>query len=252
MVIISHKHKFIYIKTRKTASTSIQVLLENFCGKDDIITPLNRTTTEKGVLYNKRARNYKGIISILKIFKYQIICLLRCKHSTKHLKTFIYSYLKLQQKSKIRLFLSRLTSHMSVEKVKTKIGDLIWKSYFKFTFERNPWDKVISLYYHREPEIPFNEWIKTFSLNLRSQPLNFPLYSINGKVELDFIGKFENLYEDLKYIFNKLNLPLVDLPFEKASFRRNKENYRNYYDDNSKKIIEKFYKREIELMRYSF
>lgn len=252
MVIISHKHKFIYIKTRKTASSSIQVLLETLCGKDDVLTPLNKPTTEKGLLYNKKARNYKGIRSIIKIFKYQIIWLLRFKQSIRHIKTSLESYLKLLQKSKTRLFFSRFTSHMSVEKLKIKVGEVIWKSYFKFSFERNPWDKVVSSYYHRQPDIPFNEWIKTFSLNLRSQPLNFPLYSINGKVELDFIGKFENLYEDLTYIFNKLNIPLVDLPHEKVKFRTNREDYRTYYDDNSKKIINKFYKKEIELMGYSF
>jgi hypothetical protein len=228
------------------------VLLENFCGKDDIITPLNRTTTEKGVLYNKRARNYKGILSILKILKYQLIYLLRSNQSMQDIKSFVNSYLKLLQKSKVRLFFSRFTSHMNAEKLKIKVGALIWRSYFKFTLERNPWDKVISLYYHRQPNIPFNEWIKTFSLNLRSQPLNYPLYSIRGKVKLDFIGKYENLNKDLEFIFKKLNLPLADLPSEKTSFRKNKENYRDYYDDNSKKIIEKFYEKEINFMKYSF
>jgi hypothetical protein len=251
MVVISHKHKFIYIKTRKTASSSIQVLLETLCGKDDVITPLNKPTTEKGLLYNKKARNYKGIRSIIKIIKYQIIGLLGIK-SVRNIKYFLKSYLILFQKSKARLFFSRYTSHMSVEKLKIKVGEVIWNNYYKFSFERNPWDKVLSSYYHRQPEIPFNEWIKTFSLNLRSQPLNYPLYSIKGKVELDFIGKFENLYEDLTYILKKLNIPLIDLPREKVNFRSNREDYRTFYNDNSKKIINKFYKKEIELMGYSF
>ena len=39
-MIISHKHRFIFIKTRKTAGTSIEIFLSQFCDKDDILTPI--------------------------------------------------------------------------------------------------------------------------------------------------------------------------------------------------------------------
>jgi len=42
-MIISHKHKFIYIKCRKTAGTSIEMSLSKLCGPQDIITPLTIT-----------------------------------------------------------------------------------------------------------------------------------------------------------------------------------------------------------------
>src|SRR5436190_5044052 len=35
---ISHKHKFIFIKTVKTAGTSIEVFLSQHCGPDDVLT----------------------------------------------------------------------------------------------------------------------------------------------------------------------------------------------------------------------
>ena len=39
-MIISHEYKFIFIKTRETAGTSIETFLSQHCGADDIFTPI--------------------------------------------------------------------------------------------------------------------------------------------------------------------------------------------------------------------
>jgi hypothetical protein len=39
-MIISSKYKFIFVKTKKTASTSIEVYLSSICDKGDIVTPI--------------------------------------------------------------------------------------------------------------------------------------------------------------------------------------------------------------------
>lgn len=41
-MIISHKHNFIFIKTAKTAGSSIEAYLSPFCGESDIVTPFIR------------------------------------------------------------------------------------------------------------------------------------------------------------------------------------------------------------------
>ena len=43
-VIVSHEHGFVFMKTRKTAGTSVEIALSRVCGEDDVITPVTETT----------------------------------------------------------------------------------------------------------------------------------------------------------------------------------------------------------------
>ena len=60
-MIISHKHKFIFIKTFKVSGTSMEIALSNYLGKQDIITPIN---LEEEILRYKKTgifpRNYSS------------------------------------------------------------------------------------------------------------------------------------------------------------------------------------------------
>lgn len=41
-MVISHRHRFIFVKTAKTAGTSIEVFLSGVCGAEDVLTPFGR------------------------------------------------------------------------------------------------------------------------------------------------------------------------------------------------------------------
>jgi hypothetical protein len=53
-VIVSHRHRFVFVKTRKTAGTSLEVYLSGVCGDDDIVTPIVPHVEPH------RARNHDG------------------------------------------------------------------------------------------------------------------------------------------------------------------------------------------------
>ena len=47
-MIVSHHCQFIYVRTIKTASSSLEMALAKLCGPSDIITPLDTTRVELG------------------------------------------------------------------------------------------------------------------------------------------------------------------------------------------------------------
>ena len=48
-VIASHQHRFIFLKTRKTAGTSVEIALSKVCGPDDVITEISPEDEARGV-----------------------------------------------------------------------------------------------------------------------------------------------------------------------------------------------------------
>ena len=129
-----------------------------------------------------------------------------------------------------------------------------WDGYFKFTFVRNPWDKMVSFYeYYRklrnEPNIKFID----FLLDEHWKPMFYDqlthLVSHNGKNEIDFIGKFENLQEDFNTICDKIKIPRHQLPHKNAT---NHKHYTEYYDDETKQIVAEKYAKDIEYFGYKF
>jgi len=64
-MIISHKHKFIFIKTYKTAGTSLEAYLSEFCGESDVLTPIYP------VVSGHRARNVGDFYNHMPAFQIQ-------------------------------------------------------------------------------------------------------------------------------------------------------------------------------------
>jgi predicted CopG family antitoxin len=152
----------------------------------------------------------------------------------------------------LRGLFKQISSHMAAKDIKNKVGSFIWNNFFKFSFERNPYDKLVSFYFHIKPKNSFSEWINELTNKRKKQPLNYLLYTLNGKIIIDFLGKYENLESELKYILKKLNLPFQALPKEKTNYRDEKENYRKFYDEETRQIVEKVYRYELELKNYHF
>ena len=138
-----------------------------------------------------------------------------------------------------------------------------YKNYFKFTIVRNPYDRFISWVKYRDKRlklyngnlnydvlnyelrrIPFNKANYTKMLNLNS------FFNLTRRNELDFIGRFENLEEDFRYIKEKLSL-LRDLPHINKSSEE-KVHYSTFYNDSLQRKCRKVFKKDLDYFGYKF
>jgi hypothetical protein len=76
------------------------------------------------------------------------------------------------------------------------------------------------------------------------------LMNKDNELIVDYIGKFENLENDINIIFNNFGInETIKLPHYNKTKHKN---YRKYYNNKTKKIIEEIYKDDIKYFNYTF
>ncbi len=143
--------------------------------------------------------------------------------------------------------------HKSASKIKKELGENIWNEYFKFTFVRNPFEKIVSQYHYNRHKFglkdsTFKEYVKAWSEGQKiSTYPQLNLFYIDEK--LDFIGRFENLQEDFNTICDKIGIQQQQLPHKNKSKHKH---YTEYYDDETREIVAQKYAKDIEYFGYKF
>jgi hypothetical protein len=161
--------------------------------------------------------------------------------------------------------------HLTARAYRALFGLQAFNEYFKFTFVRNPWDRIVSAYTflsqgganERDRRWghavlakykSFDEFVLQWldQRNIYGQIHFVPQWEfvVNGQGQMcmDFVGRFERLGDDFQYITDQLGRS-SDLPMVNASQRTS---YRDYYSAASRKKVEQIYQRDIEQFGYSF
>jgi hypothetical protein len=215
-VIVSHEHGFVFMKTRKTAGTSVEIALSRVCGDQDVITPV---TDDDELL--RRARGGRGP----------------------------HHYLEppnLERKA---------FNHMPVSMVRTMLGRQRFESYFSFAIERNPWDAVVSLYHWRYRDAEpgsFRHYVNSDAVETFATK-NQRIYRLKGEVAVDRVLRYESLADELAAVWKELDLPgEPDLPHAKSGTRPRGPSYRSYYDDASRERVATLFALPIQDLGYEF
>ena len=150
--------------------------------------------------------------------------------------------------------------HISVNQIKAVITTDQWDSYFKFAIVRNPFDRFVSIcaFLNRQSST-FSDnpllWMKAamnkpqFKQRLLVKPQVTQLMDQHGKLELDYIGRYEELQDSVDFITGKLDIQQKALTVKNASKHRA---YQEYYDESLYQSVLDFYKDDLSAFNYSF
>jgi hypothetical protein len=258
-VIISHKHKFIFMHNRKTAGSSIVVACNPYLGPRDIQTGTWQDVLRHGGHLNAKA--WRILVS--------------------RMPRMLASSAKIAfQDQKLTLSLIQDRANKTIQKyyndrgLKPPVHPLAetvqyfypeaWTQYFKFSVVRNPWDHAVSLYYWKLKEkginyLAFGEFVKRVYDPDRPDPegmrpprtqSGWEIFTIDNKIAVDYIAHFENLANDLAHISNRIGVSLDSGIRAKSDIKDETKSTRDHYDKNTFDLVSRIYRKEIEQFGY--
>lgn len=215
-MIVSHKYKFVFIKTHKVAGTSIEFALTRFAGEDGIVTPFTVAADEA-----ERERAGHG--------------------GARNTKTAGGEY----------------RNHMPAADVRTLLGRETFDGYFKFSVERNSYDKAVSMHawmvrhLRRGTNADFDEFVARGGAKPAA---DFDRYCIDGKPAMDFMVMYHDLQNGLDRVAERLALPgRIDVSaIRRKSGYRASPDYRSHYSQRSRETVAQQFAREIAHFGFVF
>lgn len=143
--------------------------------------------------------------------------------------------------------------HVPASRIKEIVGNDVWQDYLKFSFVRNPFDKLVSQYFFNREKfglrnLSFKQYVKYYKDG--GQISTFDPKNVNFiDMSIDFIGKFETLQQDFDTLCDKLGIFRRKLPHINKT---NHKNYTEYYDDETREIVTELFEQDLAKYKYTF
>ena len=153
----------------------------------------------------------------------------------------------------------KFRTHTSAAILQRQLPADVFADLFKFAFVRNPWDLLVSSYHyllehqghHRGRSArrlrSFADYA-AYEIRRGKMSQSAMLTGRDGRLLVDFVGRFESLSSDFEFVCRVLDL-------EATLLRANStlhHDYRRYYDDRLAEAVGRFFAADAERFGYSF
>lgn len=222
-MLVSHRYRFIFLKTRKTAGSSVELAFEPYARPEgwtppegDLTFATEEMVSEAGIIGARSPEPKQGA-------------------------TFI--------------------DHMPARKLRKQLPADVWKNYFRFCTVRNPWDKTVSFFHfaHKgvrdnDPETivrRFRRWLHSNRhIRVRDKPITF----IGKKSVTNGHIRYHRLAEDAAAVAEHLGIrePLNIGGIHTEFRKRDALTYVDYYDDDARLLVARSFAHEIGFYGWTF
>jgi hypothetical protein len=224
-MIVSYSRNFIFVKTKKTAGSTVEAVLAATIADGDIV------TQEDGY---KHPGSEDG---------FDEEALRRQRQEAK---------LTRRDERRGRKQGGAFYSHMSAEEMRGLIDPAFWDRAVKLTVERHPYEKVVSQAFYRA----FRDGSPGIERHLdrilhKATYAGHPLWMIDGKVAVDVFLRQENLKSDLDALGARLGLAIPEtLPQLKSKSRLDRRPAREILSEDQKRMVQETCRVEFETLGY--
>ena len=222
-MIVLHGPRLVYVRTRKTASTSVEIALSRLAEPGDIVTALSPRDEE-----------------------------LRRRHGGRGPQHHLHSGAPPDAGQRpgpgpgVAWW-----NHMPLALIAERM-DL--GGYTTFTVERHPAEKVVSLYYHRyraEPRPRLEDFVASGEAY---DALNWPLYAPAGRVEVDVLIDYNHLGQGSADLAERTGIPPLRLDGirAKAHFRPPRTRPADLFTPAAQHLVRAVFAPEFDLHGYTW
>ena len=163
--------------------------------------------------------------------------------------------------------------HTSLLRYQIMFAPEEFRRYFKFTFVRNPFDRLVSAYFFMQKgglnekdrrwaqrklarfdsfEAFVKNWVTPFNVEraLHFRPQTRFICLGRRPPALDFVGYLENIQADFALVAQKLGIQARLVEANRNTTRE--RDYRPYYTDETREIVARVYAKDLQVLGYTF
>lgn len=162
--------------------------------------------------------------------------------------------------------------HLSAIQIKYILGDDEFNRCLKFSVVRNPWARMVSMYFftHADSEpsiaekrrrgtsrnfhkLDFEPWVrlqwKQYKMGKRANSQLRKLTDLDGQILVDHIGRLESVQDTLDWVAQEIGVDRIEMPYVNGT---RKGHYVRFYTRHSQEMVEEMCRQDIEYFNYQF